>query len=334
MGVIRWGAAALAAAFALHAHAAGEDAGMREQIRDEVQRLFAAGDYRKLEASYNDVLAKRARTYSGEYMADVMRKAVAEVPGAPAGDHGIWERKERALQDWLRQYPRSTLAAVGLSRTYLSHGWAWRGGGYSRDVSDQGRQKMAEYTQRAYDTLMAQQDAGRSDPYWYAQMLMVSRMQGWPRERFVQLAGEATQAFPLNQDIYLAAANRLLPQWGGSMEAFEGFADYAVQRSRASEGESMFARIYVGMAEQMHLDLSAPGSPWPRIRAGFEDLVKRYPDSSNLNQYAWWACQARDMETARKVLARIGDQVEPDVWPSRANYVRCMQAAGVQRATP
>ena len=57
--------------------------------------------------------------------------------------------------------------------------------------------------------------------------------------------------------------------------------------------------------------------------------MKRYPDPWNLNAYARMACMARGYPTARKVLVRVKDDVEQEIWRSRTAYLRCKDAAGL-----
>jgi len=98
--------------------------------------------------------------------------------------------------------------------------------------------------------------------------------------------------------------------------------------AEAEEGQSMYARIYgsaYGLLSKRGTAVFArPDVNWPRIRAGFDDLVQRYPDSTNLNTYARLACiSALDKKTTAQLLQRIAQEVEPQVWQSRSEFMRC-----------
>jgi hypothetical protein len=245
------------------------------------------------------------------------------------GRDDYWVPLESKLAQWAARFPQSALAVDSQSLAYIQHGWSWRGGGYSRTVPSEGFKKLDEYTRRAYDVLMSREKVGRHDPYWYVEMLDIARLQGWPNKPYMALVREATQAFPLNHDIYYAVAYRLEPRWGGSAEAIASLAEFAVNQTRQSEGESMYARIYWVVDPQLDADLSGPRVNWKRIRAGFDDVVQRFPDAWNLNNYARIACEAGDFETAHRVLLRIKTDVVQTAWPDRPTYIRCRQAAGV-----
>lgn len=315
-------------------HAQTSEPEARRAIEAEMQDAFAKGNFKALEDRYVAALAQSTRTPSGVFVADLIQRTVVTDSGAGSADPGhdsYWIPIEGNLDRWAAQYPNSSLVAVVQSSAYINHAFAWRGGGFARTVSPEGASKAALYAQRAHDALMAREKVGRKDPYWYAQMIAVSRIQSWPQESSLALMQEATSAFPSNYAIYSAIALRMTPRWGGSQEALAKLASFAVDQTRKLEGESMYARIYWNVGDWLDADLSGPDVDWQRIRAGFDDIVKRHPDNWNLNFYARFACDARDLPTARKVLLRIKGNVATAAWRERANYLRCVQAAGLKR---
>ncbi|HVE54924.1 MAG TPA: hypothetical protein VNB23_16190, partial [Ramlibacter sp.] len=305
----------------------------RAAVAAETAAAFARDDFKAIETRYAAALASGERSPAGAFTAGLIRSGVFDDPqgeSAVPGRDDHWLPIERKLDQWAAQFPHSSLVAVLQSAAYIGHGWSWRGGGYARSVTPEGFKKVEEYTQRAYAALQARQKIGRKDPYWYVQMLHVARIQGWRGDRYGQLVQEATSAFPLNQDIYFAIGTSLQPRWGGSLQAIASFAAWAVEQTRQAEGEALYARIYWSVREPEAL--GGPDVDWGRIRAGFDEVVKRYPDSWNLNNYARMACEARDFATAKRVLLRIGEDVEPSAWLDRPTYIRCRTAAGVQES--
>lgn len=333
MRALKLCAAAFACAYlSLTAHAG--EIQVREAIKAEIGAAFARSDFQAIEARYAAARTKGERTPSGLFVANLIW---AEVVPEPVGQSAVpgrddhWLPVEQKLDAWAKQFPKSSLVATAQSWAYIGHGWSWRGGGFARSVTPEGFKQLKIYTDRAFDALMARKEVGRKDPYWYAQLLTVARLQGWPIDGYAALVDEATRAFPLSYDIYFAAAVRLQPRWGGSSEAVANFASFAVDKTRAQEGQSMYARIYWSVGDNLDEELSGPDVDWKRIRAGFEDIVKRYPDSWNLNNYARMACEARDLDTARRILQRVTQDVEQTAWPDRATYLRCLLAADVKR---
>lgn len=325
---MRWLGVVVVALTTVHSYA--RESETRRAIQGEVRQAFVTDDYASIETRYAEALSSSERTASGVFVANLIRMAVVPEPSgnsqAPGRDDH-WDAVDRKLEKWARQYPQSSLVAIAQSVSFREHAWSWRGGGYARTVTPEAWTKVREYGQRAFDALMAREAVGRKDPYWYVEMINIARIQGWPADRFSALVQQATGAFPLNYDIYFTAAFSLVPRWGGSAAAVAQFADYAVTQTRKSEGQSMYARVYWSVAEILDAELSGPEVDWKRIRAGFDDVVKRYPDSWNLNNYAKFACEARDYATAKRVLARIGEDVDSEAWGSRANFVRCRRLA-------
>jgi len=331
LAIKRW-AAALAAMFCLHAQA--DDAEFRKALAAEMEGAYDSQMTFLIERRYAAALANSERTPAGAYVADVIRR---HLPLRPKGTLDVPGRDdfyiplERNMQVWGNRFPQSSLAAVLQAQVYMNHGWEWRGGGWSNTVSAEGQKNFELYVARAYDALMQREEVGRKDPYWYVEMLEVARNQGWDRDSYMKLVREATQAFPSNHQVYAAIASRLTPRWGGSAQEVARLAAYAVDQSRDTDGESLYARIYWSVSEWLDADFSGPDVDWPRIRAGFEDIVKRYPDVRNYNFYARFACDARDAETARRLLLRIKSDVVADAWSGRPHYLRCVDAVGLKR---
>lgn len=326
-----WVAALLAGACL---QAAAGETDYREAIRAEVRAAFARRDFAALEKRYADALASSERTPSGVFVAGLISRAAVSGPGGDPAFNALdtrWQAMEAATAEWAKQFPHSTLAVLSQSEAYLQHGWAYRGEGYAYTVSPEASRKLKEYAGRAHEVLLARETAGRKDPNWYVQMLEVARVQGWSRDRTLALFRDASKAFPINYDIYFAAALQLTPRWGGSQEAVAGIAAYAVEQSRKVEGETLYARIYWAVWHSMDAEWSGPDVDWKRVRAGFEDVIKRYPDRWNLNHYARFACDAGDVETSRRLLLRIRGDLEHVAWQGRAHYQRCVQAAGLKR---
>lgn len=323
-------AATLLAGACVLAHAGETE--HREAIRAQIQSAFARGDYQAIEKRYATALASSERTPSGLYAAEVIRDALVLDLTRGFPPETYWTPVETKLDEWAARFPDSSLVAITQSGTYLAHGWSYRGAGYANTVPREAMQKLQVYLSKGYDALMAREKVGRrKDPYWYAQMLNVAQAQGWNSEQFVALVQEGTEAFPQNYDIYFAAASNLQPRWGGSAQAIASIADYAAQQTRKADGESMYARIYWRFRDGIDTEIGGPDADWKRIRTGFDDLVKRYPDRTNLNQYAVMACRAHDVPTTRSALLRIKGDIEQDVWPDRETYLRCVDAAGLKR---
>ena len=305
----------------------------RAALAAEFKTSFERGAYYDLDERYSRALSGKERLASGVFVAARMLQGAS--PSAPKemmermGVDASFKPVEDRARSWMAKSPQSVAAAITLSRVYYEHGWAYRGGGYANSVSEEDFARFRSYMKLAQETLLARADLGKTDPNWHLQMLAVGQVYAWSSEQYFAFAQAALDAFPDNYDIYFAVSNRLLPQWGGSVEQLTAFAEYAAERTKATEGRSMYARIFwaaysgLGAAEK----LKRGELDWPKLREGFDDVVKRYPDPWNLNFFARAACDAGDKATAQRILGLIGDRVEPEAWDNRGAYLRCKNLA-------
>lgn len=320
--------AMVVACCAMFAHA-GETQD-RAAIAAEYEAAFNRSDFAAIEARYGRAVSGKERLASGVFVAPRIVRSMIEKapPGQPKGADAHWNQVEEKARAWTVQYPRSVVAAIALSQAYLGHGWAYRGGGYANTVTKEDFARFKGYVDRALQALLARADTGKADPNWHWQVLQVGRLQGWPDEKYFAFADAALDAFPGYYELYFELSERLLPQWGGSLEELSAFAENAVARTKATEGRAMYARIYWNVYSGLGSDRFKRGElDWPKIRTGFDDIVKRYPDPWNLNFFASIACDAGDKATARRVLARIGDRIESAAWVDHGAYNRCKNLA-------
>lgn len=314
------------------------DADERAEIQAFFLKNFASADYAALDDWYGKAIKDGARLSSGVYRANRLVRSIGfgDLPNAPSCtrqpcshvNDAFWERNQQKAKAWLEHSPRSTLAAITLARAYSWQAWEYRGSGYANTVSDEDMNRFLELNHLALRTLFAIAEQGRKDPNWWAELLLYALYGQTSREDYAKLTKDAIAAFPHNHDIYFAISVSLLPQWGGSYKAIADLAALAVENTKTEQGQTFYARIYwsvyYGLNHKGAAVFNHPEVNWSRIRAGFEDLVKRYPDNFNLNYYARLACvAAQDKKTTADVLRRIGNDVVPDVWNGRNEYVRC-----------
>jgi hypothetical protein len=55
-------------------------------------------------------------------------------------------------------------------------------------------------------------------------------------------------------------------------------------------------------------------SVWPKMKVGFEDLIARYPNDWNLNNFAIYSCMARDKPKIVELLKKIGGRFLDSAW--------------------
>lgn len=333
---LAWGALAVAAF--------GGEAQLREGIEREVAQYLAKDDFAAYERRYAHALTSRERLPSGVFVANRLLRVLPDAARPRSGslvagsgadfdlrkvESDLWIAMGQRAAKWVASYPDSVLAAIAQSEFHLQHGYAFRGYGPASGVPPRDMAAFKEQVGKAFDVLNARAAQGATDPGWHYQMLRVARLQQWEPARFTDLLKRAIAIDPGQYDIYFAASEMLLPQWGGNVDTLDQFADFAARYTMDQEGESLYARIYWNVAPYFRGELfRASRADWHRMRTGFRDIVKRYPDSWNLNSFAWFACVAGDRATLGELLDRIGEAVEPEIWQTRQYYMGCRRWAG------
>ena len=59
---------------------------------------------------------------------------------------------------------------------------------------------------------------------------------------------------------------------------------------------------------------------WSRMKAGFERMIKDYPDPWNINNYAKFACLAEDWKTVSFLNKQIEQKPLLDAWSRSQKY--------------
>lgn len=308
----------------------------REKISSFFAENFENGDFSALEKWYTKALKEKTRMESGHFQSSIIVRLIrfrnnkkCDLPQCPKIDEEFWLTQEKRAKEWLAQHPKSTLAPIVLARIYGTQAWIYRGPGFANTVAKEDWKMFHGLMHRAVEVLNEHQVEGRKDPHWWVGLLEATFYGSVDPARYQQLTKNAINAFPDNAEIYIAIASTLQPQWGGSYSAIAALASDAVERTKASEGEAFYARIYWSLVDTLgHPAFLKPGVDWSRIRKGFDDILQRYPGDWNLNGYARMAClEARDKKTTAKLMLRIGENPLGTLWQDRITFKRCQQWA-------
>jgi len=180
--------------------------------------------------------------------------------------------------------------------------------------------KYHRYAELALAQLRRAAPLAAADSYWNVQMMDTGLALNWGVDQLYALMETGLAKNADDDGLYFALVNRLLPKWGGNYEAVDRFIADAVERTRAKRGMELYARLYATVS----YDSAAQGlfedtrASWAKMKAGFEDLISRYPHPDHRNQFAYFACMAQDREALRQQLAIIGSQPTLSFWGDNA----------------
>jgi hypothetical protein len=300
----------------------------RAIIAGAARQAFLRGDFAQLESVSHSFRTTKSRTSSGLWKLTLFYAGIATGIDAQAGaqprDAAFRELEDRTTR-WAEQYPGSPSAHISKSMVHIAHAWAHRGGGFAPTVRPEAWAPFHKYISLARQNLEAHKSVAAADPRWYETMLTVARAEGWERHEFDSLLNEALEREPVFYQTYFLALEYLLPKWHGGTREIEAFAQEAVRRTSEQEGRGMYARIYWFASQtQFQNDLfNESFVAWSRMKEGFEDVIARYPDAWNLNNYAKFACLARDRKKARELMKRIESTVVVEAWQPQSLQQRC-----------
>lgn len=288
----------------------------RQDIRRIAAERFMAGEYAEIDRQVAEYIETAARTPSGKWKHTVLFNGVNWVIGQASTKEKELVAVEEQFLDWARRNPDSTTAHIGYASTLLTHAWYFRGIGPARTVREQDWAPFRAYLKKAREYLMEHAETARTDPHWYTQMFIVTRGEGWPNDKFMDLVSEGLEGNPYFYPIYFSALRSLLPKWGGSLEAIDAFALAAVKYTEEEEGQGMYARIYwsaSGMEYGNDL-FTRTNVDWSKMSAGIDDVLARFPDQWNINNFLRFACLAEDREKTRELIALAGDVPLEKAW--------------------
>lgn len=245
---------------------------------------------------------------------------------------------QQALRQWREQVPGSTQVASIEALFWRTSAWMIQGDHDASRTTAAGRKLFRADLNKSLAVLQQSKDSGASDPLWRREYLYAARGLGWEPKRMRRTFDDAVAKFPNFVPLYRIMATTLAPRWGGSYGAVEVFAQDSINHTQSQMGAAMYPAIYQevdstdGPRSQLFRDSKVS---WPTMRRGFEDLLRRYPNSLwNSNWYASYACQAGDSESYQRMRKRIGNMIYKQLWPTNLSPVVCDAALTDKHSGP
>ncbi len=227
------------------------------------------------------------------------------------------------LDKWREAKPDSVKPLVAKSEAYMWFAWEARGEGYSYTVTEEGWREFDARMDKAVELLDEAVATDPCNPEIYTMLVSIGKARSMDRAEMEAIFEKGLKAERFYIPLYYQMALASMPRWGGSVGDLEKFMERAVELTRESEGESMYARIVdltsmyftpTEFKEQFNV-------PYERLKQSYWDLVKRYPqDMYYLNSFCYWAYTEDDLETAIKLRDMFGDNIIGRAWRELRNY--------------
>jgi hypothetical protein len=196
----------------------------------------------------------------------------------------------------------------------------WHAAENPTDMSEQARQHVREQMAEARRILEEHPEA-KASPGYYALMQAIARWQGWIRADYFRLFDDAVARWPDYDTFYSEAGQYLAPKWYGAKGEWESFAEQQRTKLGGSPGDARYTRIAWSRADDYpHHFFEKTAIVWPKMAAGFEALIRQYPDSNYLKSaYAYFAWEAQDRDRLRPALDAIKSHPDMDIWVNLQN---------------
>lgn len=297
----------------------------RAEHRQRFSALFMQEKFDQLDRIADEFRTTGSRSSSGLWKLTLFYAGAASVEKQEP-DEKYWSDIESKALKWVRLHPESPAPYNVYAGFLIHHGWAYRGEGLASQVNEENWKPFYEKIREAKSYLLKNKQVAGKDPRWYELMLIIARAEGWERSRFDQLVAEAVSKHPYFYQIYFAALDYLVPKWSGSKEDVEAFANFAVEKTKEKESMGMYARVYWYASQTYYSqDLLESDLDWKKMKRGIDDVLSRYPDQWNINNFAFFACISGDKRKTRELLGRIVAPPIDHAWGNVAfhYYDRC-----------
>lgn len=283
----------------------------RVKFSKSCQDLLVASEFSKLEEMGQSLRTKKERFSEGLWKLRMYYEGL--IPETSLSGKKL-EAYEAKISAWEKAYPDSLAVPNVRANLYIYLAWDARGSGYSDTVGASGWKVFKERVQQARDVLESSKKKGSVCPEWYNAMMSVALGQGWSRADYERLFDEAVVAEPTYYDYYFSKVLFLLPRWYGEPGEWEVFAEKAPTYLPA-EGMAIYTRLAWGQSWLYGNIFEETKVDWPKMRQGFRDLLRQYPDSFwNMKNFAGFAFQAGDRETAQELVAVMEKHPQRKLW--------------------
>lgn len=299
---------------------------------DTINSLFEQKKYDDLDRLYDKYVSEKTATPDGISSLSVFFKGISQsfnACSAPAAETA-WLAHQDSLLAWVRKSPKSTGAKLALALFTIDFGWHGRGSGPASTVDQASRKLHDSRMASAKLQLDALAEVSRNNPAWYSGMLYLGLAQGWKREKMDALYDTAVRLDPYYIDTHFDIAQYYSARWYGSDAQMHAVIDRSAELTKKRLGQTMYARLHWTNSKSPAM-FQPGGVKWERMKTGFSDYLKIYPENKTRNNFAIFACMARDSKALRQQLNLLGDQVDPQVWGAEY-YAACSALAANGKA--
>ena len=308
-----------------------DEIGTRKAIKDNVITLFVNENYNEIDKIAEYYRTSQERTSSGLWKLTIFYSGIGKaIKSSFESEDGI-ENTMKKIEEWIESSSNSPTSHIAKGMLLNYYAWSYRGTSRAKDVPKDAWEPFYKNLEIAKDYMLKVRNYAAIDPHWYVWTAFIMKALNEDKEVFLKIVNEGLNISPYYYQLYFEAIDYLAPKWHGNRKLIEEFANEAVERTKAEEGMGMYARIYwyasqTQYNENLFLDSDVV---WNKMRIGIFDVLEKYSDDWNLQNFTKFSCMARDKETINVLAEKI---MKPNlrIWYFPENFYKCKKWALVK----
>lgn len=306
------------------AQASADEKAGRMEVTLKVFNLVHNKAFAELDALAKSYRDSESRTNSGVWHLTIFYDALGAPSDVILSDED-YKAAFNTFDEWIKASPSSPTPYIGKASMLASYAWKFRGNKMADEVPIKDFAPFFYHLGEAKKLLEKSKEVSSQDPEWYAQMAYIMMGLNTKEDEFDAVVDEGLKKYPYYYPIYFNTALHLLPVWGGTVEKIEAFALKAIERTKEKEGMGVYSRIYwyLGSIQydlRLFLDTKVD---WLKMKQGIKDVLEKYPDQWNINNFGYFSCIQGDKEMTKELIDRITPFPVKDVWGEESFFLHC-----------
>lgn len=300
----------------------------RRASDSEVQQLYFASDVGGLERLANEWRSTLARTSSGAVKLAIFYDVFYgfEVPATLSSypDGSNW----RLVKKWAADFPQSPtphiiLALMNIAQSQKGDVWS--------PVKESTTERIFDFLEAAKEELDNAALLTVKDPHWFVAQALLQRLMKASDEDVLLTHAEVLRSFPTYEPAHQQVFTLLRERWYPNSKLIHGFANTILDQIKGDEGQVQYARLFDTVAQESPVETLEVEEllNWKNAKAGFEQIIKRYPTEWNKQRLALYACVEHDRATAAPLIRETekAKNIVHSIWRMPFIYKSCLQWA-------
>ncbi len=297
----------------------------QRKLSMQARQLLTEHKYKELDKLIDDLVKSKSEHPNGRWRVDLLYAFCSPQSDGQASDKD-WQDQIQELKKWSNENKKSANALIALAQAYVSYAWFARGGHYADKVSDEGWRLMDERLKIASEYCSGAEALKTANPYHFYVELLIGKGSGMEKDKYKEIVSAALKQEPRYELVLLEQIDYLRPRWHGEEGEWERNAKEASDSFGGDAGDKRYAQLMwyaQALGELKHLD-SNNRIDYPRIKRGFELLLKENPDSlATQSRFCAIAVSAADISEAKVLFGKINGRISKQAWKTQKYFNQC-----------